>query len=245
MALVHGFGLDHRVWEPQMPALRQRSRVLRHDERGFGSSTTPTARPYSHADDWAALLGHLNLQNAHLVGLSVGAMHALELALTQPSLVRSLVLVDPSGLAEVPFPPAITERFARIRKVISTEGVAAAKRIWRAGGWFVPALENPTAMQLLDAQLAAYSGWHWQNDNPARTPSPPIHQRLGELRVPTLVIVGERDLDYNQRVAKLLSERIPGAQLCTLPGVGHFPNVEAPELFNATLQAFLDRVEAG
>ncbi|HEY6079044.1 MAG TPA: alpha/beta fold hydrolase [Polyangiaceae bacterium] len=242
LVFIPGFTLDHRVWDPQVAAFSAQYWVLRYDQRGFGRSSMPS-EAYSHAEDVAALLRHFKIGSAHVVALSVGAVHALELALLHPGLVRSLALVDCAGLGPLPFPPDVQQMFARIKAAArGPEGVEVAKRIWRAGGWFAPALERPEAARLLDAQLSTYSGWHWLNDNPARSLSPPIHERLSEITAPTLVVVGERDLAYDHQLAELLTKRLPHAIRRVLPGVGHFPPLEDPEAFNAALLSFLESV---
>jgi pimeloyl-ACP methyl ester carboxylesterase len=242
VAFIHGFTLDHRAWEPQMDALRPTHRVLRYDERGFGQSAEPT-EAYSHADDLAALLDYVGTPRADVVGLSIGTMHALELALSYPERVRSLVLVGPAGLGAIDFPPEVSQMFARIRQAAETDGIDAAKRVWRAGGWFAPALENPKAATALDTMLASYSGWHWQNSNPVRAVSPPIHTRLAEITCPTLVIVGERDLPYDHQITDILCESVPDCRRSVIAGAGHLPNLEAPEAFNEALVRFIASVQ--
>lgn len=240
LVFVPGFTLDHRAWERQVATFNGQYWVLRYDQRGFGRSSLPS-EAYSHADDIAALLRHFKIGSAHVVALSVGAVHALELGLLHPGLVRSLTLVSPSGLGLLPFPPEVQQMFGRIKAAArGPEGVEVAKRIWHAGGWFTPALERPEAARLLDEQLATYSGWHWLNDNPARSLRPPVHERLAEIIAPTLVLVGERDLPYNHQLAELLAQRLPSAIQRSLPRVGHFPNLEDPEAFNAALASFLE-----
>jgi pimeloyl-ACP methyl ester carboxylesterase len=87
--------------------------------------------------------------------------------------------------------------------------------------------------------LDHYSGWHWLNADPERRIDPPARQRLARIRCPTLVIVGERDMQDFLAIADVLASEIPNARLVTLPGVGHMTNVEAPEAFNALLLEFL------
>ena len=94
VALIHGFGLDARMWDAQAEALADRYRVIRYDARGFGRSSVPAAEPFSHAGDLRALLRRLDVAPAHVVGLSMGGRIALNLALLDPAAVRSLTLVD-------------------------------------------------------------------------------------------------------------------------------------------------------
>lgn len=243
IVFVHGFTLDHRCWDAQAAWFARRRLVLRYDERGFGESAMPSDAPYTHADDLAALLANLDLGAAHVVALSIGAMHALEFALEHPAQVRSLVLVDAAGLESVGFPAEVRDTFARIRSEVSAHGVDAGKLVWRSAAWFASARENAAVAALLDAQLATYSGWHWGHANPQRSPSPPLHERLDAVAVPTLVVVGERDLPYNHDVAQRLASGIAGAKRSVIAGAGHLPNMEAPRAFNEIVETFLDGVE--
>src|SRR4051812_18695011 len=94
VVLVHGMTLDHRMWDDQFAALAAYHRVLRYDLRGFGLSAIPDA-PYRHVDDLAALLAHVGMERAAVVGLSLGGMIAVDFALTYPEMVSALIPVDP------------------------------------------------------------------------------------------------------------------------------------------------------
>jgi 3-oxoadipate enol-lactonase len=87
--------------------------------------------------------------------------------------------------------------------------------------------------------LADYSGWHWVNDNPLRALDPPAVQRLDTIRMPTRIIIGERDFPDCHAVADTLHQRIPNARKVVIPRVGHMSNMEAPGRFNALLLDFL------
>lgn len=93
LVFVHGLALDHRLWAPQLATFRDQYWVLAYDKRGAGLSSAPS-EPHSHAEDLAALLRHFKIGNAHVIAASDGTVHALELALAHPGLVRSLTLVD-------------------------------------------------------------------------------------------------------------------------------------------------------
>jgi pimeloyl-ACP methyl ester carboxylesterase len=103
----------------------------------------------------------------------------------------------------------------------------------------MPALEHPEVAPRLVQIIADYSGWHWVNDNPLRALKPPAVQRLDTIRVPTLIILGERDFPDCQAVADTLQQGIPKARKAVMPGVGHMSNMEATECFTALLLDFL------
>jgi pimeloyl-ACP methyl ester carboxylesterase len=235
--LLHGFTLDRRMWRAQIEALAARFQVVAYDARGFGRSAMPTAAPYKHCEDAAALCEHLRLGPVVAVGHSIGAHQMLELTLSRPDLVRGYVGVNPSGLAGIPFPPEVVALFAAIRSAGKSEGIEAAKRVWVRGGWFAPARERPELARELDAILADYSGWHWQNDNPAKTIDPPAAERLGDVHVPSLVVHGERDLPYNDEVARALIAGIRGSKLLRLASASHMANMEEPTAVNEAIAA--------
>jgi pimeloyl-ACP methyl ester carboxylesterase len=231
---VHGFTLDRRMWRRQVDALADRFRVVAVDARGFGRSAMPTAEPYRHCDDLAALCAHLGLARVVAVGHSIGGHQTLELALTRPDLVAGWVGVAASGLAGIPFPPDIVSTFAAIRQAAG-ESVDEAKRIWSACGWFTSSRESPSLRAELDAMLADYTGWHWTHVNPATNLDPPAAERLDALRVPALVITGDRDLPYNDVVGDALVARVRGAVRLRLTGAGHMANMEEPDAVSGAI----------
>jgi pimeloyl-ACP methyl ester carboxylesterase len=87
--------------------------------------------------------------------------------------------------------------------------------------------------------VETYSGWHWVNDNPLRRPDVLAVERLDRIRVPTLIVLGERDTLDLHRIAEILEQRIPGAVRIVLPGVGHMSNMEDPTGFNTAVMDFL------
>src|SRR5258708_35357920 len=94
VVFIHGFGLDSRMWDPQVDAFRSTFRIIRYDLRGFGRSSLPPASPYSHEEDLDALLSNLRAAPAHVVGLSMGGRMALRFAAAYPQSVQSMVLAD-------------------------------------------------------------------------------------------------------------------------------------------------------
>ena len=129
VVLVHGFGLDMRMWEPQVEHLAARFRVVRYDCRGFGASGPfDPAVPYTHAGDLVALLDHLDIGETVLAGLSFGGRVVLQTALTAPARVRGLVLLD-AVLDGVPWDPGSADAIDELARRVQAGGVAG-----RAGG---------------------------------------------------------------------------------------------------------------
>lgn len=237
LVLIHGNTLDLRMWEDQMPAFAERYRVLRYDMRGFGESDVPGADSYSPTDDLQALLSKLGIAHAHILGLSLGGAIAVEFALAHPHMTDSLIAVD-AGLRA--FSWVVYGDFsAWVRTAAVSEGIDVARQRWLAGALFAPAMEHPQLAARLQHMVTEYSGWHWLNRDPVCPLEPPPAEQLDCINVPTLVVVGERDIPDFHAVADLLQERIPNASKIVMPGVGHMSNMEDPARFNTLVLEFL------
>src|SRR5438876_5964570 len=111
VVLIPGFTLDTRMWDSQVEAFARRHQIIRYDLRGAGKSPPPTG-PYSQYEDLAALLGHLGVGKAHIVGLSLGGAIAIDFALAMPEAVLSLIPVDASSVGGYPWPAELGAWFA-------------------------------------------------------------------------------------------------------------------------------------
>ncbi len=237
VVLIHGFGLDRAMWEPQWPVLRQRYRAVRYDLRGYGESTLPDGS-YAHVDDLAALLAFLRAERAHVVGLSMGGRVALQLALDRPSLVRSLTLVD-SVLDGYRMSDAWARHWRSIVALAEAGDVARAKQLWLGHELFAAARARADVAPALEAMVARYSGWHWSHADPGRAPARPASERLATVSVPTQVVVGGLDLPDFQAIARCVVAEVPHATLKVIASAGHMANLEAADEFNGALLAHL------
>jgi len=206
LVLLPGLGLDEELWADVAALLAPRFDTIRLQPRGHGRSAKADA-PYAHADDVARAFDGLGIEAADVAGHSQGGAIALDLALAHPSRVRSLALVD-SGLDGHAWSPGWREAF-------------------RADTWRAQLFATrPELAPRVDAMLARWSRPSGRNQP---TPlAPRAATRLGAIGVPTLVVVGERDLPDFQEIARTLAREIAGARLVTLPGVGHLAPLEAP-----------------
>lgn len=238
VVFLHGFGLNHRMWDAQFAPFAQHFRVIRYDARGFGRSALPGDKPYSHADDLKALLEHLGIARTHLVGLSMGAMIAMEFDLTYPVMVERLVLVD-SAMKGHGWSVEWEASMRPVFKLGRDGDIESARARWRDHPLFASARANDRSRDLLYQIVAAYSGWHWAHQNPERKLQPPLAARLRDISAPTLIVVGELDLPDFQRIADMLQTSIPEARKLVLPGAGHLSPLEAPEPFNAAVLKYL------
>lgn len=233
VVLIHGFSLDRRMWEPQVPALAGSHRVIRYDLRGHGRSAAAEA-PYSGHGDLLALLDSLGVGRATLVGLSAGAVIATDFALEHPARVARLVLAAP-GLGGFRTPP-----LPWMAPVF--EAAAAGNGELAAGRWAatpIMALLRDAASTDAVRQMVMDNARLWTMQRLEQPLSPPAIGRLGEIAAPTLVVVGTADLPHIQQVAGMLAHGIAGARLVTIDGAGHLVNLDAPAEFNAVLLQFL------
>jgi pimeloyl-ACP methyl ester carboxylesterase len=237
IVLLHGFGLDARMWEPQFDAFAPSHRVVRYDLRGFGRSSAPPPSPYSHEDDLKALLAHLEISRAHVVGLSMGGRMALRFAAAYPNAVRSLVLADPA-LDGQSWSEDWQKRWAEMCGAAKAGRIDDAKKSWLEHPLFDPARADTAIASLLATMIGDYSGWHWHNRDSARNPTPPLSQRLAEFLTPTLLITGDRDLPDFLGAAELLERALPNVRRWIVQGAGHMVNLEAPREFNEQLLKF-------
>lgn len=237
LVLIHGHTLDIRMWDDQFEPLARHYRVIRYDMRGYGKSALPTAESYAPADDLMALLHHLGLKYAHILGLSRGGGVAIDFALTYPEATDTLIVVDTAlrGFQWETFGTSLSQ----VQSAGRTSGIEAARQRWLDDALFAPALENPRVATRLKQMVADYSGWHWINNDTIRLLDPPSIQQLDRISIPTLIIVGERDLPDFHTIAETLHQRIPNASKVVMPGVGHMSNMEDPERFNEIVLGFL------
>jgi 3-oxoadipate enol-lactonase len=241
VVFVHGFTLDTRMWDEQVGAFSERHQVIRYDVRGFGRSSAVGSASYSSVDDLKGLVDYLGLPPAAMIGLSMGGGIVTSFAVKYPAATRALVAVD-SSLWGYQFSKEFDARFEAITRAARVIDVAAAKALWLADTFFAPANESPAVKEKLRQIVDDYSGWHWLNHDPERGMNPQTIERLSEIGVPTLVVLGKRDLPDFHQVARTLIEKIPGACQVTLAGAGHMANMEAPREFNRVVLEFLAKV---
>jgi pimeloyl-ACP methyl ester carboxylesterase len=236
VVLIHGFSLDHRLWEPQVDVLRDRFRVIRYDVRGFGCSDDPTDLDYSNVDDLRALLDFLQVERAHLVGLSMGGGIAAELAIAHPERVRTLTCVD-AAIGGYRWSNEFRAYLGAVVKAMSSRGLSTAVDTWLAGELFEHSRRDTDVDHALCTMVDAYDGWHWLNRCDALDSS--CLERLGEIAVPTLVIVGQHDLEDFRLIAAMIEERVPGAKKVIVPGAGHLSSLDRPGEVSRALRRFM------
>ncbi len=144
IVLIHGWTLDTTMWDDQFDEFAKRYKVLRYDLRGYAKSRSKTQEPFTHHDDLKALMDHLKIKNAAIIGLSMGGTIAINFTLTYPEYVSALATVDSSiENCTSPHMAAFNRSMNPIFSNGKEKGVESARSYWMGMPLFKPAVENP------------------------------------------------------------------------------------------------------
>jgi pimeloyl-ACP methyl ester carboxylesterase len=235
LVLAHGLSLNRKMWDDQFSVLAKHYKVIRYDLRGHGNSSIPD-KPYSQIEDLYQLLRHLRVEKAILIGHSLGGGDVIDFALTHPEKALALVTVGTS-LGGFAYSDELGARYVERTTAAREKGVKGALQVWFNDPLFKSAREKPKVWGRLEPILSEYSCVHWLKPGLIARLDPPAIQRLSEIKVPTLVIVGEKDVSDFHHIADLLQTGIPKAEKEVIRGGGHMINMENPKTFNQVLVA--------
>jgi len=234
------------MWDDQFQEFSKQYKVLRYDVRGYGQSATPSGEEYTDVDDLMILMKKLNIETAHIIGLSMGGSIAIDFTLSYPEAVNKLVLVD-TTLNGYTWTEEYGSSLRSIWTTCKQQGLEAAKAQWLDFEIFCTESENPRAYSKLKEIIDDYSGIHFLNDNlpgyRVKKKDPSIAQRLSDIHVPTLVVVGECDSPDFHIIADLLTGDVPQVKKVIIPGVKHMSNMEDPETFNKEVLSFFESLK--
>lgn len=231
VVLLHAGVVDSRIWSPVVPFLAKRFDVLAYDQRAYGRSADWSG-PYSLADDLFGVMDDVGFHRAALVGLSRGGRIALEATLAQPERVMRLALVA-SGL------PGYTPKWEAPEDLERRWGEAEAAADYAAMAELDVELWAPLGA---DEELRAMFRENAEasnGDDPAVAPEPPAAQRLGEIRVPTLVITADGDVPAIDEFGDALEREIPGANRIVISEADHMVPWREPQQLADALVAFI------
>jgi pimeloyl-ACP methyl ester carboxylesterase len=241
--MIHAGVADSRQWNNEFAHFANRFRVLRYDMRGYGKSE-PVEGEFSHLNDLTALLDYLNLdQPLILMGCSMGGGVAMNFALASPSKARALIMVG-SAPADLELDVARPPKFEEVEKAFDAgdlDLVAELEtQIWFDGMGRSPAQVNQ-AMRRLLYEMNRIALSHEVKGLGKRLPDSqvPAAERLHELAIPLLVVVGVHDTPYILAAADYMMEKIPSAQKVTFEDAAHLPNMDHPEEFRRVVAEFL------
>ena len=243
VVLLHeGIG-DSRMWEPQWESYAERFRVVRFDMRGFGQSP-PAVGTFSLSGDLVELLDELELGPSALVGMSLGGSVAMEATIARPDLVSRLVLVGP-GLRGFEMDDETKagwdEEEAALERGDDDEAVEINMRMWVDGPSRAPEEVDPELRRKVgEMQRRAIDIWREAGEEGTHEPLvEDWGERLGEISVPTLILVGELDRPEMREIAERLEAEIPNARRETIAATAHVPNMERPQEFDRLVLDFL------
>jgi 3-oxoadipate enol-lactonase len=238
VTLSHSLATNLSMWDPQLPALGARYRLLRYDTRGHGG-TDVAPGPYTLemlARDAFEVLSALEVERTHFVGLSMGGMIGQLLALTHPEKVRSLVLCDTSSRV----PPEARSTWDERIRMAETHGMEPHVEP-TLGRWFTAPFHErrPDVLDRVRAMIRATDPKGYTGCCHA-IKMLDLTDRLTEIKVPTLILVGEEDPGTPVAASRAIHERIKGSRLVVIPSASHLSNIEQPDAFNEALTAFLE-----
>lgn len=249
---VHEFGGDHRSWEPQMRYFARRHRVITYGARGYPPSDVPQdVDAYSQikaVEDIVAVLDHLDIDKAHVVGLSMGGFATLHLGLRAPERALSLTVAGAGYGAEKAFEDYFRGVSNEVAAQFERQGAAQFAKIYALGASRVQFQnKDPRGWQTFATQLGEHDSVGSANTMrgvQAKRPSLyDLEAEIAACRVPTLVVVGDED-DHCLQPGIFLKKTMPACGLAVMPKTGHTLNLEEPEAFNRLVGEFITQVEA-
>ncbi len=240
--LIHGFPLDRTIWEPQAQALTGQHRVITPDLRGHGQSQA-TPPPYSmdtYVDDLRALLDHLGIERAVVGGLSMGGYITLAFYRKHPERVLGLVLADTKAGPDTPEGKKGRDDMADLARREGAKAIAdrMLPRMFAPATYEnnKPLVEQVRRMMEVTSVDGIVGALNAMRDRPDSTPL------LGQVRIPSLIVVGQEDTLIPVAESQKMAEQIAGARLEVVPGAGHLSSLEQPEVVSRALVEFLKHV---
>lgn len=242
--MIHAGVADSRQWNNEFAFFAQNYQVLRYDMRGYGKSE-PVDGEFSHMSDLVSVLNTLELHEPLvMMGCSMGGGLAMDFALTHSSRMKALIMVGsgPSGLElDVPTPP----KFAEAEKAFEAgdlDLVAEIEtQIWFDGSGRTPEQVDQAMRKLayeMDRKALSYEARGLGKRLP--NTETPAFDRLRELNIPVLVIVGAHDTPYILAAADYMIEKMPSARKVRIEDAAHLPNMDQPHEFQTIVKAFLE-----
>ena len=225
VVLLHPGIADSTIWDGVLPALAAQYRVIRYDVRGYGRSPEATTE-YVLLDDLLAVLDDFELPQVALVGCSMGGGTSVDLALADPGRVAAMVLVCP-GISGYPWPdePELEAELDALAQAGDLDGLAeVGLRMWVGAG------ADEAARALMRGAVRA-----WLNEEEFQRTGLPAFDRIGEIHLPTVIMVGDLDRPALISCNEEAAGRIPDARLVRVPGGDHLLPLRHPRLVTDTV----------
>ncbi len=251
LVLIHAGFLDSRMWDREFEFYAKQYKVIRYDVRGFGKSSLPKEK-FSDSKDLFSLLKWLGVERTYLLGVSNGGRIAFDFITEHPEMVDALIVVgtgirgyEPAGPEEekvwdefdAKMKPLEAAQEKAVRELRLMDAVRIDVDLWAAA-------QSPESYQHI--WEIAMDNAHTQLDPPGKlqvSPEPLAFKRLGDIKVPTLFIIGDKDVSTIEIVSRRLNSMIPGSKLVLLQGADHIANMSRPEEFSRTVLEFLHKAQ--
>lgn len=240
VTMSNSLATTHRMWDAQMAAFTKQYRVLRYDKRGHGE-TDVAPGPYTFellADDVLALLEALSIKQTHFVGLSMGGMTGMTLALKRPEVLRSLVLCDTTSKDPLGDPALWQQRIDAVNAAGSMEAMVettVARFLTPDTVKTRPAVADAVRAMVRSTPIGGYIACCQAIAKLNLT------DRLPRIAIPTMVVVGADDPATTVEMARTIQQGIAGSELVILKNAAHLSNLEQADAFNAAVLDFLAR----
>ena len=241
--MIHAGVADSRQWNNEFAYFAGDHQVIRYDMRGYGKSE-PVDGEYSHMNDLISVLKTLDVNEPAIVmGCSMGGSLAMDFALTHSSRVKALIMVG-SGPSDLKLDVPMPEKFSEVEKAYEAGDLDLAAeietQIWFDGAGRTPEQVNP-AMRRLAYEMNRNALSHEAKELGKQLPDieTPAFDRLGDLNLPGLVIVGAHDVPYIRAAADYMNDNIPNVQKVQIADAAHLPNMDHPDEFQGIVKDFL------
>jgi 3-oxoadipate enol-lactonase len=240
VVLLHDSLLHSVTWDAEWEPLCRKYHAIRYDRRGYGKSDTPKTQ-FSQTEDLHALLTHLNIARAIIVGNSSGAAIAVDFALAHPEMVEGLVLIGPI-VDGVEVGAASQERISKNNEPLARGDVKAAAENWSKDPNVLGEGHEAARKKLYDILAENPQNLKYTAEFEMHNSSP-SNSHLAEIRVPTLILVGEFEVSDVHAHAAAMEEAIPGAQRDVIINAGNLVQLEEPDILTEKLSRFVDLQE--
>jgi pimeloyl-ACP methyl ester carboxylesterase len=240
IVFIHGGGVDHRMWQPQVAHFRDRFQVITYDIRGHGQSEN-VANDRFENEDLSTLLDSLGVGRIHLAGLSMGAVLAVDFVLAHPERVAKLLLLSPGVVGVQEKDSSYLRTMMRIGAAFTANDLEGAAEIVDEMTFQGVRPEIPEGLDSLRTYVREAFQRYIASGNHTRMPqlqeAAPA-ERLGEIACPTLIMHGADDMPYMIGNVQAL-QAIPNRYTVVIEGAGHLVNMEQGEVVNREIEQFL------
>ncbi len=237
IVFVHGLGIDRRIFNYQVEALKDKFRLVTFDLRGHGKSDAPeTGYSYNHfAEDLKNLIEHLDLKDFHLVGLSMGGAVAVRYQIENPGHAKSLTLIGSHVVGYMKF-----KGWPNMFKIARKEDVEKARETWKNFRLFEDVKNDDDKFEALSDMVDDFSCAYWLDPDP-RYDEPDDLKRLDQIKIPVLLTAGKDDPDFYP-IAEFARVELPNSKFIEFES-GHLVSFEKPDEFNEVFLKFIEEID--